>query len=469
MSKRQATYLAIILLLALGFRFVLPIPEGLSSGDWSVLTLFIFTIVGIVVSPFPIAVILLVAVSVGAFTGIITLAQALDGYSHSVTWIIVAAFLFARAFIKTGLGRRVALVFIRRLGSSSLRLGYAFSLTDLVLAPVTASNTARAGGIIFPVVRSLAREFGSEPGPSARKIGSYLLFTTFQANVVTSATFLTAMAANGVSVALALQTAGVEITWGLWFYASSVPAAISLLITPYLIHRLYPPVLDKTPEAQEFARKELHKLGPLTPPERVLVVVFVLLALIWAASSWHGIPSVAAALLAVSVLVVSEVLTIEDVSRERAAWETFLWFGGIISLAGALNDSGVIDWFVERMEGLVGGSGGIWMLVVLVLVYTYLHYGFASMTSQIIALYAAFLGLALAAGAPALLSALVFCFFSNLYATLTHYGDGAAPIFYGSGYISQPDWWRVGFVLSVAHLVVWLGIGLPWWRLIGIW
>lgn len=441
----------------------------MSPSGWSLLTLFLFTIVAIVWSSFPIATILIASLAIGSCLGILSLEQALSGYSSSVTWIIVAAFLFARAFIKTGLGRRVALLFIKKLGSSSLRLGYAFTLTDLVLAPVTASNTARTGGIIFPVVRSLAREFDSEPGPTARKIGAYLLFTAFQVNIVTSAMFLTAMAANGVSVSLARDTAGVDITWSLWLYASFLPATLSLAVVPYLIYRLYPPELRDTTAAQEFAGRELIVLGPLARSERILVVVFSILALTWATSGWHAVPSVAAALMAVAILLLTDVLTIEDVGREQAAWETFLWFGGIVSLAGALTDGGIISWFVQEMTVVFGNSGGLWTLVVLVVIYVYLHYGFASMTSQIIAFYSAFLATAIAAGAPALLAALVFCFFSNLYASLTHYGDGAAPIYYGSGYIEQRSWWRVGFIISVANLLIWLGIGLPWWKLIGIW
>lgn len=444
-------------------------PQGLSNSDWNLFLLFWATIAAILWQPFPTAVVVLVSLALGSVSGILTLEQTLKGYSNSVTWIIVAAFLFSRAFIKTQLGRRIALHFIARLGKSSLRLGYALALTDLVLSPVTASNTARTGGIIYPVARSLAAEFGSEPGPSARKIGSYLLFTAFQANVITSAMFLTAMAANGLSIELARATVGVEITWALWLAAAALPGVLSLILVPYLIYRSYPPELTSTPQAQVFAQRELHLMGPMSRDERFLVVIFTLLALTWATSQLHAIHTVAAALAAVSTLLVTGILKISDVGSERPAWETFLWFGGMVSLAGALTDSRLIDWFVTMMKGWFAGVPSLTALILLIILYVYLHYAFASMTAQIIALYAAFLTTAVSAGAPPLLSALLFCFFSNLYASLTHYGDGAAPIYFGSGYIEQGDWWRVGFYISVSSLIIWLGVGLPWLRISGIW
>ncbi len=455
---------------ALGLVLLVPTPStGIPQPEWQLLLLFVAAIAAVLWHPYPIGVMVLAALAFGLCTQLLTLRQALAGFSSSVTWIIVSAFLFSRAFVKTGLGRRIALHFIRRLGSSSLRLGYALGLTDLVLAPVTASNTARTGGIIFPVARSLAEEFDSHPGPSARRIGSYLLFTAFQCNVVTSAMFLTAMAANGLSARFALETADVEISWGLWFAAASVPGVLSLLLTPWVIYRLYPPELRRTPEAAAYAREKLAELGPMKPAEKIMLGVFVALALTWGTSQWHPISTVAAALAAVTLLLLTRVLEWEDVTGEKSAWDTFIWFGGFVSLAGALGETSLIPSLVEVAGEWFAGWSGLAALVLLVVVYVYLHYGFASMTSQIIALYAAFLAIAVGAGAPPLLASLLFCFFSNLFASLTHYGDGAAPIYYGSGYIPLKNWWGVGFVLSVAHLVVWLGVGGVWWRVLGVW
>ena len=456
--------MAALALVATGLR-----PAAVEPHQWQVLTLFVGAVLAVLWNRYHVTVVILISLAIGMTLGLMTSAQALRGYSSTVTWIIVASFLFARSFVKTGLGRRIALLFIRGMGTSSLRLGYSLALTDAVLAPVTASNTARAGGITFPISRSLAEELGSRPGETSRRIGAYLLLTTFQSNVVTSAMFLTAMAANGLSIQFAKDIAGVDISWGLWFQAAIVPGLVSLLSTPALIHWLYPPTLKVTPEAARFAGNELKSLGPMSRDERVLLGVFLVLATAWGTSSFHGVSTLGAALTAISVLLLLGVLQAGDISGESGAWETLLWFGGYISLAGTLSDTGLMQGLVAASKGSVGGWNPTLSLFVLVVVYLYLHYAFASMTAQIIALYPAFLTLALAAGCEPLLSALVLCFFSSLYGCLTHYGDGAAPIFFGSGYIEMKDWWKVGFALSLAHLAIWFGIGLVWWKLIGLW
>ena len=468
MSLRISAHLAALILFFVLLALMVPPPLGVTLLQWNTFFLFFGTITAILWNRYPITVVVVISLALGMVLKTMTLDQALRGFSSSVTWIVVMAFIFARSLIKTGLGRRIALVLIREIGSSSLRLGYAFALSDLALAPVTPSNTARAGGILYPIARSLVLEFDSRPGQSARRLGAYLLFTVYQSNIVTSALFLTAMAGNALAAQLAMDTAGAVIDWVTWFKAASVPGLCSLFLVPLLIYLTYPPEIRRTPEAGQFARGELSALGPMSRDERILAVVFMLLALTWATSRWHGTSTVAAAFSAIGLLLVVGVLTRQDLSEESSAWETFLWFGGFLSIAGAVSDSGLIQQLLSSLGAWFQSWNPILALVLLVGAYTYLHYVFASMTAHIIALYAAFLTLAISAGAPALLSALVLAFFSNLYGCLTHYGDGAAPIFYGSGYIELKHWWMIGFLISVLHLVVWLGVGLIWWRLIGV-
>lgn len=444
-------------------------PAGLDHNSWSLLIVFLAALAGLITQPAPMGVLFLTTISVAVLAGVLTPAQALAGYSNNILWLIVIAFMFARAFVKTGLGRRIALVIIRQIGTSSLRLGYSLSLTDLILAPVTASNTARTGAIVFPIAVSLSREFGSNPGPTASRIGSFLLFTAYQANLVTSALFLTAMASNPLAAEFANQIAGVNISWSGWLAASSLPGMLSFLAVPYVIHKLLPPDLTQTPEARQYARSELDKLGPSSGHEKILTGVFVGLAVVWGTQQLHGIDTVVAGLAGLCILLLSEVLAWSDVVEETTAWDTFVWWGAMMSLATALNQSLVTTWLAAIARDTLAGWPALAALIALVVVYTYIHYAFAGQTAHVVALYPPFLTVAVATGAPPLLAALLLCFFSNLNSTLTHYSDGAAPIYYGSHYIDQTAWWRIGFYLSVLHLVIWLGIGLPWWKFLGIW
>ena len=458
-----------IVLAAGALVLLLPRPEAVDPRGWRLLAIFVATVVGLIAQPLPMGAIVILAITTAAVTRTVTAQVALSAFANPVIWLIVAAFLFARAVVHTGLGRRIAFRFIEWFGSSALRLGYALAGADLLVSPVIPSDTARAGGIIFPVARSLAESYDSHPGPTAQRLGAYLMQCAYHIGCTTAAMFLTSMAANPLAAEFAKKFGGVEITWGTWALASCVPAAISVITLPWLIYRLDTPELKHTPEARQLAQKELRAMGPTSPREWMLVAILLAVIAGWVAQRWHGLHPAIVAYGGVSLIVLTGVIRWDDVLEERRAWDAFIWFGGLIMMAEGLNSLGVIKALTDYLSTHLHGWAPLPALVALVLAYTYVHYGFASMTAHITALYPAFLLLAIANGAPALVAALAFAFFSNLNASLTHYGTGPAPIFFGSGYVAQTTWWRVGFFVVLFQLVVWLGIGLLWWRLIGFW
>ena len=235
----------------------LPIPSGVKKEAWHLLAIFVATIVGLILTPLPMGAMVIIGVMMTGITETVKIGPMLSGFANSTVWLIVVAFLIARGFIKTGLGTRISYYFIRAFGRKTLGLAYAIAASDLVIAPATPSNTARAGGIIYPILRSLSATFGSEPGVTSRKIGAYLVFTEYQVVVYTSAMFMTAMAPNPLIAELAQKTANVSISWGMWALAAFPPGILSLIIVPYLLYKIFPPEIKSTPEATELARREL--------------------------------------------------------------------------------------------------------------------------------------------------------------------------------------------------------------------
>ena len=342
--------------------------------------------------------------------------------------------------------------------------------TDLVLAPAIPSNTARAGGVVNPILISISEAYESRPDDgTARRLGSYLTLTAFNVNCVTSAMFVTAMAANPLAQELANKM-GIKISWGKWALAAFVPGIVSLILLPWLISKIYPPDVTKTPEATGAAKKKLQAMGALTSPEKIMLGAFGGLLLLWTLGDqlW-GITATAAALAGLAVLLLTKVLTWDDIKKESGAWDTLVWFAVLVMMATKLNEFGLIKWFSGEMASLVSGMGWMWAFVILSLAYFYSHYAFASNTAHVAAMYAAFLATAVAAGAPPLFAALVFGFESSLFASLTHYSCGPAPVMFGNGYVPLGDWWKHGFVVSVANIVVWTSVGGVWMKVLGIW
>lgn len=448
-----------------------PPPPGVAVQAWHLLAIFVATIVGIITSPFPMGAVAMFGIAATSLTGTLTIEQSVSGFGERVIWLIVIAFFVSRGFIKTGLGARIAYRFMAVVGHTSLGLAYSLVAADLTLAPAMPSNTARAGGVIFPIVSSVARSYGSEPhGESARKIGAFLIMAAYQGTVITSAMFMTAMAANPIIVRLAAD-AGVSITWGGWALAAIVPGLLNLVLMPWVLYRVYPPDIRSTLGARKIAEDRLAEMGELKRNEWAMLATFLLLLVLWIFGARLGLDGTGttAAFIGLSVLLLSGTLTWDDILKETGAWNTLVWISTLVMMANYLNELGLVPWFAMTMGVVVEGISWVPAFLILVLVYFYSHYFFASNTAHVVAMYAAFLTIAIAAGTPPTLAALVFAFFSNLFAGLTHYGTGPAPVFFGSGYLQMGAWWRLGGMLSVINILVWLLVGGLWWKAIGLW
>jgi len=448
--------------------YFFPLP-GLTAAQAHVFGIFAGTIVALVSQPAPMGVSVLVAMTLLAVTGALPPAKVLSGFSNVTVWLVFTAFLFSKAVAVTGFGSRVAYLFIARFARTPLSLGYSIAAADLALAPFIPSDTARGGGIVFPIARSVAAAFGSEPGPTARRTGAFLVLVSFHTTYTASAMFLTGMAANPLIAEFALKIGGVELTWLRWISGSIVPGLLTLAVVPPLLRRLAPPEITDTAPARAFARAELKRMGPPKREERWLVVILIGVMVGWVTSPWHGIPNTFVALAGLSAILLVQVISWDDLLGERRAWDALIWFGPLVMMSEVMNENGTIKALSSRLFGSLAGWPWPVALAVLVIGYCYIHYGFASMTAQVTALYPGFLAAALAAGTPPMMAALPLAYFSSLDAAMTHYGTGSAPVYFGAGYVSQGEWWRLGLIVSLVNLPIWLGVGSLWWKFVGIW
>ncbi len=448
--------------------YLAPVP-GLDAQQRHLLAIFLGTIVALVARPVPMGVSVLITMTVLALTRTLPFPRVLSGFGNVTLWLIFTAFLFARAVTDTRFGLRVAYLFIRRFGHSALTLGYSIVATDTVLALFIPSDTARGGGIVFPITRSLAQVFDSEPGPTARRIGAFLMLIGFHATYTASGMFLTGMAANPLMAEFALKIAHVELTWTRWAMAAAVPGLLTLTLMPWLLYRIFPPEIRNTEAARDLARKELEAMGPMSRNERWLTAILAAVMIGWVTSSIHGIPNTFVAMAGLCAILLTRVLSWSDLLAEHRAWDALIWFAPLLMMADALQELGVIRILSSAIFGRLQTWHWAAALAVLLLAYLYVHYAFASMTAHVTALYPGFLAAAVASGAPPLMASLSLAYFSNLDAGITHYGTGSAPVYFGAGYVSQADWWRLGFIISLMNVVIWLGVGPVWWKVIGIW
>lgn len=398
MKKKMLRWTAPVLVLAL--IWLAPAPEGLKPEAWHMFAIFAATIAGILSSPIPSGAVMFVALALTYFTGTLPLGDVLKGFSSATVWMIFSAYVLSIGFVQSGLGRRIAYKTLSLFGGSSLGVAYSLGVADLIMAPAMPSVTARSGGIILPVAKSINQVLGSQPGPTGKRIGDFLIMTCFQITPITGAMFMTGMAANPLCAQLAADALGVHLTWGGWFYAAVVPCMVCFIAMPFLNYKLMNPELKRTPEAKIMGKEELLKMGPMTRQE-ILVAVGFLLALVgWGTCLLTGLNANAIGLGLVAFLFVTGAVAWGEVLKDKAAWDTVVWFGAIISLATGLTKLGFIKWMTVGFAASLSGLDWITTFLILGLGYIYLHYVFATASGHVAAMYVPFASVCIAAGAP---------------------------------------------------------------------
>ena len=477
---------AVAVAIALIIWFAIPVPAGVTANAWHLLALFVATIAAIIGKAMPIGALSIVAIALVAVTGVTNatpggaIADALSSFANPLIWLIGVSIMISRGIIKTGLGARIGYLFIAVWGKKTIGIAYSLALSELILAPVTPSNTARGGGIIHPIMRAIAGSYDSDPEHGTQgRMGRFLALANYHANPITSAMFITATAPNPLIVKLIADTTGAQIslTWGTWALAMLLPGLVALAVMPLIVYMLYPPEIKSTPNAAQFARERLQQLGPITRGEMIMLGVFAILLVLWAGipamllgAGW-AVDATTTAFIGLALCLITGVLTWDDVIKEKSAWDTIVWFGALVMMATFLNKLGLIGWFAKSMETGIGhlGLGWVGASALLMLTYLYAHYAFASTTAHITAMFAAFYGAGLALGAPALPFALMMAAASNIMMTLTHYATGTSPVVFGSGYVTLGQWWKTGFIMSVVLILIWLVVGGAWWKALGYW
>ncbi len=462
LRKRRNAYIKLAVAFSVPvLLWFVPVPQGLSVQAWHLFALFIGAITAVIIEAMPIVTASIFALAATVLTGTLKPQEAYSGFSEGFILLIVAAFLIARAVIKSGLGKRIAFMIIKRFGTSSLKLGYSVAAADMLIAPAFPSNTARSG-VLFPIVNALAADSGSKVSDGTRKkLGAYLMMTSMAGITLSSTLWLTAMAANPAGAKMA-EALGVKITYGSWVLAASLPVAVLFVAVPWIIFKIFPPEIKETPDAPKIAEAALRKMGPMHRNEWITAAVFLSMVSLWIASSSLGFDKTAVAFAGLGVLMAARIFTTEDLRREGDALGTLIWFAILYTMSKYLNELGFMKWLGEGIAEAVSGWSWPAVYTVLVVGYVVVHYFFVSQTAQMLALYSVFLGVAIDAGTPPELMAYMLLFATNFNAIIAPQGSSANVIYTGSGYITAPEVYRIGGIVTLLNTVVFLTVGTAW-------
>ncbi len=458
-----------ILPLLLGISIaLLPVPQGLTMTAWYYFAIFTAVILALILEPIPAAAIGFIGVFLVAVLGLAgpkpsdSIRWALSGFSNTTVWLIFGAFMFALGYEKTGLGKRIALVLVEFLGKSTLGLGYAIAFSDLIIAPFTPSNTARSAGTIFPIIRNIPGIYGSAPGETSRKIGAYIMWTAFATTCVTSSMFITSLAPNLLALELVNKTVKISISWTEWFVGFLPVGIILISVLPYLIYKIYPPEIKSSGEVQSWATQELGKMGKFTRKELVMALLAILALTLWIFGG-SIVDATTVAGVVISLMVITGIVTWDDILSNKAAWNVLVWFATLVAMADGLNKVGFVTWFAKSASALLTGMSPIVIMVSLVVIFFVVHYMFASITAHVTAVLPVILAAgALVPGIPVKVFALLLCYSLGIMGVISPYATGPGPVYFGSGYVNRKDFWTLGLIFGLIFLAVLLAVGTPY-------
>ena len=466
MSRHRG--IAALVVLYVVIAHIIPAPATITPQGWKQTAIFICVIAGMVSEPIHASALVLIGLTAWAATGT-PMAQVLGGYAQPSVWLVIVAMLIAKAMLDCGLARRIALLFVRMVGKTSLGVAYALQMTDVTLASGVPSITARSAGMVLPVARSIAELFDSRPDGTRLRLGAYLIAAMYQGSAVACAMFITGQASNLLGASLAQKLTGVTVTAPSWFMAAIVPGLLSCLVVPWITYRVLKPEVTHTPEAPDFARAELKKMGPLSQSEWITLAVFAGVGLLWLMTVFHRLDPTFVALGGLGVLLVTGTMTWQTAAAERSAWDVFIWYGGMLRMGELLNETGSTRVFAEYIGGMFVGIPWQIVLVAILIIFFYTHYFFASITAHMLAMFPPFVAVLIGIGVPVQLAVYSLMCLANLTAGLTHYGTTTGPILFGTGYVTRAEWWKVGWWVSVANVTIWLTAGFAWWKFLGFW
>jgi len=452
--------------LALGIWFI-PVPEGLTIEAWHLFAIFASAIFSVVINALPLLTAALLAGAAAVLTETLDPAKAFGSFANPSVLLVVIAFLVAQAVVKCGLGKRISLHVVSVFGKSTLGLAYSIFITDALIAPGFPSNTAR-GGVLYPIILSLAQSSGSVPNDeSNRRLGGYLMFCGMASLSVSSALWLTATSANPIGVSLAAEH-GLNVNFGSWLLVASVPALVTISLLPLLLFRAFPPGVKETPNAPQAARDTLSEMGPLSRDEWITAVVFILMITAWIFAGALKLNLAAVAIAGLGTLLASGVLKLEDIYLQGGTLATFIWLALLFALSGQLNELGFMGYVGEGLASMLSTASWPVAYVVLLLLYVIMHYMFVSQSAQVLALLGVFLNVGIKAGVPVHLMGFALLFASSYFSTLTPQGGSQNVIFVASDYLTQGELYRLGLITTIFCTIIFLFIGTPWILWVGI-
>ena len=446
--------ISIIVVATLAWIFLHPVA-GLSDKALHMIIIFVATMTGVMLEVCSTVAFLLMSMLIANLTGTIEVKEGFCGFSNIVPWLLFLVLSLATAITKTSLGMRLAYIFMKFFGKGINGLSYSIILTELFVAPVLPSNTARAASIGYPLVTSLAKYISEHvKNVTEKSIGSYLNLLYSSSNAVCSSLFLTAMISNAIIVEVMYEN-NIHMTWLSWTKFAIVPGLLILALIPFVVRIFSPQKTSDLGDIQAKAKNNYEMLGKLSKDEKCIITTFSIMLVMWIFAEIIHIPVLVTTLLGLCVFYSLGIINIKDILSSNGTFNAVITLGIIISYVNCLTTFGAIDWFNKIITNSIGDFSPFVAFFVLSVVYFFAHYFFTGEGSRIIALYSSFFSIGISLGIDKIIVSMTLAVFSSMSSILTHYSGPVAILMFSTGYVSPKKWFANGTTLALVIMCIW--------------
>ncbi len=445
---------AIVVIATLAWMFLKPVA-GLSDKALHMIIIFVATMTGVMLEVCSTVAFLLMSMLIANLTGTIEVKEGFCGFSNIVPWLLFLVLSLATAITKTSLGMRLAYIFMKFFGKGINGLSYSIILTELFVAPVLPSNTARAASIGYPLVTSLSKYISANvKNVTEKSIGSYLSVLYSSSNAVCSSLFLTAMISNAIIVEV-MRENNIHMTWLTWTKFAILPGIIILAVIPFIVRIFCSPKTRDLGDIQAKAKTNYETLGELSKHEKCIIATFGIMLIMWILAETIHIPVLVTTLLGLCVFYSLGIVNIKDILSSHGTFNAVITLSIIISYVNCLTAFGAIDWFNKVVTDMIGGFPPLMSFLILSIIYFFAHYFFTGEGSRIIALYSSFLSIGMSLGIDKMSVSMTLAVFSSMSSILTHYSGPVAILMFSTGYVSPKKWLANGTTLALVIMCIW--------------